>query len=83
MLWAQLEPLLPLPATTGRPRGDSQPLVAGLLWMMHHGASWRAIPHEYGSWHTLYSRYQLWRRTGVWARITAALQAEPIGHAQS
>lgn len=74
-LWAKLQPLLPVPANTGRPRGATRPLLAGLLWMMHHGAGWRAVPHEYGSWHTLYSRYRLWVNTGVWDAITAILRA--------
>ena len=72
-LWAELLPILPVPARTGRPRGETRPLLAGLLWMMHHGAGWRTIPREYGSWHTLFSRYQRWRRTGIWAQITATL----------
>jgi transposase len=73
-LWAKLAPLLPVPANKGRPRGETRPLLAGLLWMMHHGAGWRALPREHGSWHTLYSRYRLWVTTGVWAQITEALR---------
>jgi transposase len=79
-LWAQLVPLLPPPASSGRPRGETRPLLAGILWMMHHGAGWRAIADEHGSWHTRYSRYRLWARTGVWAQITAVLRAEPPHH---
>jgi hypothetical protein len=75
-LWAKLAPLVPAPSGTGRPRGETRPLLAGLLWMMHHGVGWRAIPREHGSWHTLYSRYRLWVTTGVWAQLTAVLRAE-------
>jgi transposase len=76
-LWAQLGPLLPVPARTGRPHGETRSLLAALLWMMHHGVGWRAIPREQGSWQTLYSRYRLWVTTGVWAQVTAVLRAEP------
>jgi Putative transposase of IS4/5 family (DUF4096) len=73
-LWARLRLLLPAPARRGRTPGDARPLLAGLLWLMHYGARWRAIPAAYGPWHTIYSRYQLWRRTGVWAQIVASLR---------
>jgi transposase len=76
-LWAQVAPLLPDPAPTGRPGGETQPLLAGTLWLMHHGVGWRAMPRGYGSWHTLYSRYRLWVTTGVWAQITAMLRDQP------
>jgi transposase len=32
------------------------------------------MPAAYGPWHTVYSRYQLWRRTGIWAQIAATLR---------
>jgi hypothetical protein len=75
-LWAKLAPLVPVPARTGRPRGETRPLLAGLLWMMHYGAGWRAIPPEHGSWHSRYSRYRLWVSTGVWNAITVILRTE-------
>jgi hypothetical protein len=78
-LWVRLLPLLPLPAGTGRPRGETRPLLAELLWMLHHGAGWRTIPREQRSWQTLYSRYRLWVATGVWAQITAVLRDELTG----
>jgi hypothetical protein len=82
-LWEKLAPLLPVPASTGHPRGETRPLVAGLLWMMHHGVGWRTIPREHGSWHTLYSRYRLWLTTGVWDAITALLRVEPPTQSQT
>jgi transposase len=72
-LWDRLRPLLPVPAPRGRPQAATRPLLAGLLWLMHTGASWRAIPAAYGPWPTVHSRYQRWRRTGVWAQIAAVL----------
>jgi transposase len=80
-LWARLLLVLPPPTKGGRPRSDDHPIVAGLLWMMHAGALWREIPPTYGSWHTLYSRYQRWRRTGTWGQISAVLREDTGSHA--
>ena len=72
--WRRVEPLLPpqKPAT-GRPRHDHRTVLGGILWVVRAEASWRAMPLEYGRWETAYKRYRLWRETGLWARILAAL----------
>jgi hypothetical protein len=80
-LWSRLLQVLPPPAKRGRPQGDARAIVAGLLWMMHTGAGWREIPPEHGPWHTLYSRYQRWRRTGTSAQIGALLRNDTDRHA--
>jgi transposase len=50
-------------------------VLAGILWVVRSGASWRAMPTEYGTWETAYQRYRLWCATGLWSRIVAALPA--------
>ena len=59
--------------TTGRPRHDHRTVLAGILWVVRSGASWRAMPTEYGKWETAYKRYRLWCATGLWSRILEAL----------
>jgi len=72
--WRRVHPLLPpQKPTTGRPRHDHRTVLAGILWVVRSGASWRAMPQEYGKWETAYKRYRLWRATGLWPRILAAL----------
>lgn len=66
--------VLPPPTQRDHPQSDARPILAGLLWMMHTGAAWREIPADHGPWHTLYSRCQLWRRTGVWGKISAVIR---------
>jgi hypothetical protein len=68
--WACIAPLLP-PRTsrTGRPPHDHRTLLAGMLWVVRTGASWREVPPEFGPWETVHSRYQAWRRAAgaLWA----------------
>ena len=72
--WRRVAPVLPpqKPAK-GRPRHDHRTVLGGILWVVRSGASWRAMPAEYGKWETAYGRYQLWRETGLWQRILEAL----------
>jgi hypothetical protein len=68
--WRQVQPLLPpQQPTTGRPRHDHRTVLAGILWVVCSGASWRAMPKEYGTWETAYQRYRLWCATGLWPCI--------------
>ena len=39
---------------------------------------WRALPKEYGSWHTIYVRMNRWSKNGVLDKIFTALQEEGI-----
>jgi len=75
--WAAIVPLLPVAASRGRPRRPAQRILAGILWVMHTGAPWRAIPIAYGPWSTCHDRYRRWQRDGTWTHIYAALVAPP------
>jgi transposase len=73
--WERLAPLLPpQKAKTGRPAAEHRRILNGLLWVMRTGAPWRDMPERYGSWSTVYSRFQRWRKAGIWERIFAAVQ---------
>ena len=65
--------LPPQKPVTGRPRHDHRMVLGGILWVVRSGASWRAMPAEYGKWETASKRYRLWRDTGLWPRILEAL----------
>jgi hypothetical protein len=77
-LWQQLAPLL-APATPrrrGRPSGDLRRQLEGMLTVMHSGGPWREVPAACGPWQTVYARYALWVRTGLWERIAAILHPD-------
>ena len=72
--WRRVAPVLPPPQPPrGRPRHDHRTVLGGILWVVRSGASWRAMPEEYGKWETAYKRYRLWCATGLWQRILAVL----------
>jgi hypothetical protein len=77
--WAQIAPLVQ-PAVPrrrrGRPSGDLRRQLEGMLAVMHSGGPWRDVPPACGPWQTIYARYALWVRTGLWEQIAAILHPD-------
>lgn len=72
--WAQIAPLLPVrQARPGRRMNAERHFLAGIVWVMATGAAWREVPADFGSWHTVYTRYHEWRKTGVWPQVVTIL----------
>jgi putative transposase len=73
--YAHLEPLLPSPPARGRPwRWPLREILDGIFYIVRTGAQWRALPHEYPPWPTVYWWFRRWRLDGTWERLNAALR---------
>ena len=76
--WQYLEPLLPPPKTTGRPRQwDLRLIVDGIFYLVRSGCAWRMLPREYPPWPTVHDYYRRWRRDGTWELIHSRIR-EPL-----
>ncbi len=53
-------------------------LINALLYIAENGCKWRALPKEFGNWHTIYVRMNRWSKNGVLQRVFEALQLENI-----
>jgi Putative transposase of IS4/5 family (DUF4096) len=72
--WARVSPLLlPQRPAIGRPPEDHRTILAGMLWVVRTGATWRELPATFGPWPTVYSRFRRWRQAGLWQRILDTL----------
>jgi hypothetical protein len=72
--WARASPRLPPQRPPiGRPPDDHRTILAGMLWVVRTGASWRELPSAFGPWPTVYSRYRRWRQAGIWQRVLETL----------
>lgn len=80
--WAFIQPLLPPPAWTGRPRADDRRTVEGILYMLITGCRWQDLPREYGAPTTVLRRLKRWGEVGVWERIWRAALAALDLHGQ-
>jgi putative transposase len=79
--WALLEPLLPLrkrrkdrrgrPATT-----DQREVLNALFYLCREGCTWRAVPHDFPPWKTVYNYFQAWSRDGTWQRLLNTLRPQ-------
>lgn len=75
--WALLEPLLPRASRRGRPRKtDVREVVNALFYHTREGGSWRALPHDFPPWKTVYNYFQWWTWDGTWQRILDTLRPQ-------
>src|SRR4051812_26244709 len=73
--WAILEPLIPPAQPGGRPRKvDIREVVNALFYRNREGCTWRALPHDFPPWRTVYNYNQWWQGDGTWERILKALR---------
>ena len=65
-----------------KPRGKLEishyDALRAILYVAEQGCKWRALPKEFGKWHTVYTRMNRWSKNGVLDRVFTALQGEGI-----
>lgn len=72
--WAIIEPLIPPAWPGGRPRKHSMRLIFdALLYHNREGCSWRALPHDFPPWKTVYNYLCWFEADGTWDSIMHAL----------
>jgi transposase len=52
--------------------------LCAILYLIENGCKWRALPKEYGNWHTIYVKLNRWSKNGTLEQIFEALQNENI-----
>ena len=68
--WERIASFLPeRKSLQGRPRRDDRRMLDAILWIMVTGAPWRDLPESYGPWRTVYNRFRLWVKAGVWEKV--------------
>jgi putative transposase len=74
--WRCLEPYLPAPRATGRPRlYPLREIINVIFYVVRSGCSWRLLPHDFPSWRSVYHYYfREFRLDGTWERMHAALR---------
>ena len=73
--WALLEPLIPPARPGGRPRKtDIRRVLDGIFYRNRNGCIWRALPHDFPPWKTVYNYYELWKRDGTWQALNDILR---------
>lgn len=72
--WEILQPLLPSPRRDVRPRKYAlREIVNAIRYVQRTGCSWRMLPHDFPPYYAVFYTFHVWRRSGVWQRVHAAL----------
>jgi putative transposase len=65
--WEVLAELMPGTARTGRPRKHSyREIINAIFYVLSNGIKWRAMPHDFPPWSTVYGYFRRWRTQGHW-----------------
>jgi putative transposase len=73
--WTSLEPLLPAPKPSGRPRVQPvREIRQAIFSVRRRGGAWRRLLHELPPWKTVSHYARLWRLGGLWEKVPMALR---------
>lgn len=73
--WQLIAPLLPAAKPGGRPRKvDLCDVVNAIFYLNREGCGWRALPHDFPHWRTVYDYFAAWKRDGTWEALNGALR---------
>jgi len=49
-------------------------VLNAIFYLTHEGCTWRAVPHDFPPWKTVYNYFEAWKRNGTWDHILTALR---------
>jgi transposase len=50
--------------------------IEAVLWLARTGSPWRDLPGVFGKWYAVHTRFQRWKKRGVWHKLWQILQRE-------
>lgn len=75
----QYELLKPyLPFQRGNVKIPNLTLINAVLYIAENSCKWRALPKEFGNWHTIYTRLRRWAANGTLQRLFEGLQKQRL-----
>lgn len=75
--WERNAPHVPKPKPGGRPASvERREIINAVLYLVREGITWRAMPHDFPPYRTVYHYFRLWRADGTWQSIHDALRDE-------
>jgi putative transposase len=73
--WAQIAPYLPEPSALGAPRKHNwRELLNAMFYIVKNGCVWRALPHDFPCWKTVYHYFRLFRQNGLWEELNTKIR---------
>jgi putative transposase len=72
--WQIISKLLPPRKKRGRPPVDRREIINAIFYVNRTGCQWRALPHDFPKWKTVYTVFWRWRKDGLWQKINDVLR---------
>jgi putative transposase len=73
--WLLLQPLLPAAKPGGRPRKvELREVLNAIFYLNREGCTWRALPHDFPAWRTVYEYFVAWKADGTWDQVNGVLR---------
>lgn len=73
--WDILKAYIPPPKRGGRPaKHERREIVNAINYVLRTGCSWRALPHDFPPYTTVYDYFRSWRDSGLWEEINTRLR---------
>jgi putative transposase len=73
--WVQIAPYLPEPSSSGAPRKHAwREILNAIFYVVKNGCVWRALPHDFPAWKTVYHYFRLFRTTGLWEQLNTEIR---------
>ena len=51
-------------------------VIDAIFYVDRTGCQWRALPHDFPPWSTVWTYFRPWRNDGTWERIHTALREQ-------
>src|SRR5690349_23635814 len=74
--WRRLQRVLPKQRTGPTSTLGDRVFIEAVLFRAKTGMPWRDLPERFGSWKSVYNRFNNWAKKGQWEAIFKALQLE-------
>jgi transposase len=68
--------LIVSPIQRGNVHFNNLQVLNAILFVAENGCKWRALPKQFGIWHTIYTRMNRWAKNGVLDQVFKRLQEE-------
>ena len=73
--WNRIKFLFEEPAKVGRLALNPRRVFNAIMWILKSGARWRDLPARYGNWNSIYHKFRLWCRLGLFERLMKIINA--------